>query len=83
MTSTSTFHSLEQQSPQHQQERHHIYISVYIYCGRRQGGVRGLGIERRHLATCWLHPQALHGLPPINEAGLKAIKLECLLLKKE
>jgi hypothetical protein len=59
------------------------YIYLYIYCGRRQGGVRGLGIERRHLATCWLHPQALHGLPPINEAGLKAIKLECLLLKKE
>jgi hypothetical protein len=33
------------------------------------------------LATCWLHPQAIHGLPPVNEAGLKAIKLECLQLK--
>ena len=78
MTSTSTFHSLEQQSPQHQQERHHIYICILW-----QTPGRSEGIERRHLATCWLHPQALHGLPPINEAGLKAIKLECLLLKKE
>ncbi|CAL8339112.1 unnamed protein product [Boreogadus saida] len=25
--------------------------------------------------------QAIHGLPPVNEAGLKAIKLECLQLK--
>ena len=40
-----------------------------------------MGIERRHLATWWLHPQAIHGLPPINEAALKAIKLDCLQLK--
>ena len=33
------------------------------------------------LATSWLHPQAIHGIPPVNEAGLKAIKLECLQLK--
>ena len=34
------------------------------------------------LATCWLYPKAIYGLPPINEAGLKAIKLECLLIKR-
>ncbi|CAL8399009.1 unnamed protein product [Boreogadus saida] len=47
-------------------------------CGRLQGGERGVVC----LATCWLHPQALHGLPHLNEEGLKAIKLECLLLKR-
>ena len=26
-------------------------------------------------------PLAIHGLPPINEAGLKAINLDCLQLK--
>ena len=36
MTSTSTFHSLEQQSPQHQQERHHIYICIYIVADARE-----------------------------------------------
>ena len=29
-----------------------------------------------------VYPQAIHGLPLINEAGQKAIRLECLLLKK-
>ncbi|CAL8397557.1 unnamed protein product [Boreogadus saida] len=26
-------------------------------CARHQGGVRGVGIEGRHWATCWLHPK--------------------------
>ena len=54
-----------------------LIISV-ICCGRLLGGV----LEMVGLATCWLHPQAIHGLPPINEAGLKAIKLESWLLKE-
>ena len=33
------------------------------------------------LATCWLHPQAIHGLLPLNEAGLKVIKWGCLQVK--
>ena len=33
------------------------------------------------LATCLLHPQAIHGLPPIYEAGLKVIQWECLQVK--
>ena len=33
------------------------------------------------LATSWLHPQAIYGIPPVNEAVLKATKLECLQLK--
>ena len=32
-------------------------------CGRRQGGVV---IEGRYVAACWLHPQALQGLPPLT-----------------
>ena len=35
------------------------------------------------LATSWLLPQAIHGLPPVNKAGLRAIKLECLQLKRK
>ena len=34
-----------------------------------------------YLATCWLHPQTLHGLPPFSDAGLRIIKQECLGLK--
>ena len=33
------------------------------------------------LPTCWLHPQALRGRPPLYEAGLKVIKRECLQVK--
>ena len=56
----------------------HFFLDyISIYCGRRQGGVWAVV----GLATCWLRPQAIHGLPPVNEAGLKAIKLECLQLK--
>ena len=33
------------------------------------------------LATWWLQPQAIHGLPPVNKADLKAIKLECWQVK--
>ena len=44
------------------------------YCGKRQGAVRGVV----YLATCWLLPQALHGLPPFNDASLRIIKQECL-----
>ena len=29
------------------------------------------------LATCWLHPKALHGLPPFNEASLGIVKQGC------
>ena len=55
-----------------------IFRLIDRWCGRRQGGVRGVV----GLATCRLHPQAIHGLPPINEAGLKAIKLESWLLRE-
>ena len=48
-----------------------------MYCGRRQGGVRGVVC----LATCWLHPQALHGLPPFVDASPGIIKQGCLGLK--
>ena len=34
------------------------------------------------LATCWLHPQAIYGLPPLNEASLGIIKQGCLGLKE-
>ena len=34
------------------------------------------------LATCWLHPQAIYGLPPSNEASLGIIKQGCLGLKE-
>ena len=33
------------------------------------------------LATCWLHPKALHGLPPFNEASLGIVKQGCLGLR--
>ena len=34
------------------------------------------------LATCWLHPQAIYGLPPVNEASLGIIKQGCWGLKE-
>ena len=34
------------------------------------------------LATCWLHPQAIYGLPPFNEASLGIIKQGCWGLKE-
>ena len=46
-------------------------------CGRRQGGVRGVV----GLATCWLHPQAIYGLPPVNEASLRIVNQGCLGLR--
>ncbi|CAL8253532.1 unnamed protein product [Boreogadus saida] len=49
-----------------------------MYCGRRQGGVRGVV----GLATCWLHPQAIYGLPHVNEASLGIVKQGCLCLKE-
>ena len=33
------------------------------------------------LATCWLHPQAIYGLPPFNEASLGIVKQGCLGLR--
>ena len=33
-------------------------------------------------ATCWLHPQAIYGLPPFNKASLGIIKQGCLGLKE-
>ena len=34
------------------------------------------------LATCWLHPQAIYGLPPFNGVSLGTIKQGCLGLKE-
>ncbi|XP_035273675.1 uncharacterized protein LOC118227386 [Anguilla anguilla] len=40
-----------------------------LYCGRRQGEVRGVVIEGRYVAARWLHPRALYGLPgPTRQA---------------
>ena len=33
------------------------------------------------LATCWLHPQAIYGLPPSNEASLGIVRQGCLGLR--
>ena len=33
------------------------------------------------LATCWLHPQAIYGLPPSNEASLGIVRQGCSSLK--
>ena len=44
-------------------------LYVCTCCGRCQG-VRGVV----GLATCWLHSQAIYGLPPINEAGLRPLR---------
>ena len=32
------------------------------------------------LATCWLHPQAIYGLPPSNEASLGIFRQGCFIL---
>ena len=33
------------------------------------------------LATCWLHPQAIYGLPPSNEASLGIVRQGCSSLR--
>ena len=43
-----------------------------------QGGGRGVA----GLATCWLRPQASHGLPHFNHASLRIITQGCLGLKE-
>ena len=52
-------------------------LLMCVYCCRCQGGVRGVV----GLATCWLHPQAMYGLPPSNEASLGIVKQGCWGLK--
>ena len=54
-----------------------------LCCGRLQGGVRGVVIEGRYVAACWLHPQAINGLPPLNEGHLRTINQSAGWLKGE
>ena len=45
--------------------------------------MRGVVIEGRYVAACWLHPQAINGLPPLNEVHLRTINQSAGWLKGE